>query len=183
MKGGIDVWNGLVSRADVDQGIYLIEGNEDPEEVISLAYGLEEGAHRFYQGLSERSTDGKIRDLFAKLSKAEIQHKENLWKNYKRLTGGGITREAFESGIVLTTMEGGKTADQVLAEYPDWVQEPREALQLAMSLETDALDLYLRMAMKSQHEETKAIFHQISDEEKAHLRMLGELLRRKIPGG
>jgi rubrerythrin len=183
MKGGIDAWNGLVSRAEVDQGIYLIEGDEDPEEVISLAYGLEEGTYRFYQGLSERSTDGKIRDLFEKLSKAEIQHKENLWENYKTLTGGGITRNAFESGIVLRTMEGGKTADQVLAEYPDWVQEAREALQLAMSLETDALDLYLRMAMKSRHEETKAIFHQISDEEKAHLRKLGRLLRVKLSTG
>ncbi len=183
MKGGIDAWNGLVSRAEVDQGIYLIEGDEDPEEVISLAYGLEEGAHRFYRGLSERSTDGKTRDLFEKLSKAEIKHKENLWEHYMTLVGGGITREAFESGIVLKTMEGGKTADQVLAHYSDWVREPREALQLAMSLETDALDLYLRMAMKSRHEETKAIFYQISNEEKAHLRLLGELLGRKIPDG
>lgn len=183
MKGGIDAWNGLVSRAEVDQGIYLIEGDEGPEEVISLAYGLEEGAHRFYQGLSERSNDGNIRDLFEKLSKAEIQHKENLWEHFKTLTGGGITRKAFESGIVLRTMEGGKAADQVLAQYPDWVQEPRESLQLAMSLETDALDLYLRMAMKSRHEETKAIFYQISDEEKAHLRLLGELLRRMLSGG
>jgi rubrerythrin len=144
MKGGIDAWNGLVSRAEVDQGIYLIEGDEGPEEVISLAYGLEEGTHRFYRDLSERSTDGKTRDLFEKLSKAEIQHKENLWEHYMTLTGGGITREAFE---------------------------------------TDALDLYLRMAMKNRHEETKAIFYQLADEEKAHLRILGELLRRMLPGG
>jgi rubrerythrin len=182
MKGGIDAWNGLVSRAEVDQGIYLIEGDEGPEEVISLAYGLEEGTHRFYQGLSKRSTDGKTRDLFEKLSRAEIQHKKNLWEQYKTLTGGGINRDAFESGIVLRAMEGGKTADQVLAHYSDWVKEPRETLQLAMSLETDALDLYLRMAMKSRHEETKAIFHQISNEEKAHLRLLGELLRQILLG-
>jgi rubrerythrin len=64
MAGGIDAWNGLVSRAEVDQGMYLIEGNEGPEEVISLAYGLEVGAYRFYRGLSEKSSDPETGDLF-----------------------------------------------------------------------------------------------------------------------
>jgi len=91
-----------------------------------------------------------------------------------------VTREAFESGIVVKTMEGGKTADQVLAQYPDWVQDPREALQLAMSLETDALDLYLRMMQKSRNEEARAIFYSLADEEKIHLRRIGQLLRAKI---
>jgi len=180
MKGGIDVWNGLLSRAEVDQGIYLIEGDEGPEEVISLAYGLEEGAHRFYRSLAERSTDGETKGLFGKLSQAEMRHREKLWEKYKRAIGTPVTREAFESGIVVKTMEGGKTADQVLAQYPDWVQDPREALQLAMSLETDALDLYLRMMQKSRNEEARAIFYSLADEEKIHLRRIGQLLRAKI---
>ena len=183
MKGGIDAWNGLVSRAEVDQGIYLIEGGESPEEVISLAYGLEEGAYRFYRNLFGKSTDGETSSLFERLSRAEIQHREKLWEKYKTLTGGRLTREAFESEVSPKTMEGGKTADQVLGEYPDWIQDPREALQLAISLETDALDLYLRMALKSQDEETKAVFYTLADEEKTHLRRLGELLRGKLPAG
>ena len=80
MNGGIDAWNGLVSRAEVDQGIYLIEGDEDLDEVISLAYGLEEGAHRFYRSLCGRSTGGETKTLFEKLSQAEIEHKEKLWQ-------------------------------------------------------------------------------------------------------
>jgi rubrerythrin len=52
-----------------------------------------------------------------------------------------------------------------------------------MSLETDALDLYLRMASKSQDEETKAVFYTLADEEKTHLRRLGELLRGKLSAG
>jgi len=87
MKGGIDAWNGFVSRAEVDQGMYLIEGGETPEEVISLAYGLEEGAYRFYRNLSGKSTDGETSSLFEKLSRAEIQHREKLWEKYKTLTG------------------------------------------------------------------------------------------------
>ena len=123
MKGGIDAWNGLVSRAEVDQGLYLIEGDENPEEVISLAYGLEEGALRFYRTLSRQSADGETKGLFEKLSQAEIEHMEKLWQTYEELTGGRITREAFESDVKTQTMEGGKTADQVLAQYPEWISD------------------------------------------------------------
>lgn len=179
----MDAWNGLVSRSEPDQGIYLIEGNEPPEEVISLAYGLEEGAYRFYRGLSSQSKDGEVESLFERLSQAEIQHREKLWEEYKTLMRGRVTREAFESEINAKTMEGGKTADEVLAQYPDWIQDPREALQLAMSLETDALDLYLRMAVKSRDEKTKAVFYTLANDEKTHLRSLGNLLRGKLVAG
>lgn len=183
MAGGIDAWNGLVSRGEVDQGIYLIEGNEGPEEVISLAYGLEEGAYRFYRGLSEKSSDAETKDLFDTLAKAEVHHKERLWEKYQAVAKKPVTREAFESGIVAETMEGGRTADQVLAQYPAWISDPRESLQLAMSLETDALDLYLRMAGKSEDDEAKTVFFDLADEEKKHLRRLGEFLRGKLRPG
>ncbi len=183
MAGGIDAWNGLVSRAEVDQGIYLIEGDERPEEVISLAYGLEEGAYQFYRRLSEQSSDGETRDLFDTLARTEIQHRERLWEKYQAVAGSPVPRESFESEIVAETLEGGRAADQVLAQYPDWIYDTREALQLAMSLETDALDLYLRMAQKSQDEEAKAVFYDLADEEKTHLQQLGELLRGKSPPG
>lgn len=164
----------------MDQGVYLIEGNETPEEIISLAYGLEEGVHRCYRDLSAQSTDGKTKSLFETLSEAEVRHKEDLWKKFDALTGGRIPRGAFESTIVAKTLEGGKTADQLLKEYGDWIHDPREALQLAMSLETDALDLYLRMALKTESEEAKAVFHSLANAEKTHLRWVGKLLRGEL---
>lgn len=160
--------------------MYLIEGNEGPEEVISLAYGLEVGAYRFYRGLSEKSSDPETGDLFDTLAEAELQHRERLWEKYRAVAKKPVTRESFESGIIAETMEGGRTADQVLAQYPDWIGDIRESLQLAMSLETDALDLYLRMAGKIDNDEAKAVFFDLADEEKTHLRRLGEFLREKL---
>jgi rubrerythrin len=169
-----------VSKAEVDQGVYLIEGNETPEEIISLAYGLEEGGHRFYRDLSVQSTGGKTKSLFETLSEAEARHKEDLWREFEALTGGRMPRGTFEATIVAKTVEGGKTAHQLLEEYGDRIQDPREALQLALSLEIDALDLYLRMALKTESEEAKAIFHSLANEEKTHLRWVGELLRGEL---
>lgn len=164
----------------MDQGVYLIEGNETPEEIIALAYGLEEGAHRFYRDLSAQSTNTQTKSLFETLSEAEVRHKKGLWKKFEALTGGRIPRGTFESTIVAKTVEGGKTADHLLEEYGDRIRDPGEVLQLAMSLETDALDLYLRMALKTESEKAKAVFHSLANEEKTHLRWLGELLRSKI---
>jgi rubrerythrin len=180
MKGGIDAWNGLVSRAEVDQGMFLIEGDERPEEVIALAYGLEAATYRFYENLAERGRDRDVTDAFRRLAQDEVHHQENLWEKYRTITGDGKTREAFEAETVTKTLENGKTADQILAEYPDWIKHPRESLELAMSLETDSLDLYLRMAQKSRHKEAVDVFHDLAGEEKLHLKRLGELLRQKL---
>ena len=180
MKGGIDAWNGLVSRADVDQGMVLIEGDERPEEVIALAYGLEAATYRFYQDLAAQGGDPDINDAFRQLAEDEVRHQDHLWEKYRTITGAGETRESFESKTVSKTLENGKTADQILAEYPDWIKRPQESLELAMSLETDSLDLYLRMAQKSRHDEAVAVFHELADEEKVHLKGLGELLRQKL---
>ena len=44
-----------------------------------------------------------------------------------------------------------------------------------MMIETQALDLYLRFAMKMSEESSKKILYKIADEEKAHLEALGTL--------
>jgi rubrerythrin len=180
MSGGILAWNGFVSKAGIDQGIYLIEGDETPEEVVALAYGLEAATYRFYRDLGDRAKDADTRNSFERLAQDEVHHKDGLWKRYQSLTGGGETREAFEAGIVAKALEDGKTADQILADYPDWTEKSREALELAMSLETDSLDLYLRLAQKSRHKATASVFLDLANEEKKHLKRVGELFRRAL---
>mgnify|MGYP000010557075 FL=1 len=53
-------------------------------------------------------------------------------------------------------------------------------LDLAMMLETQALDLYLRFAEKTTDERTQQVLFSIADEEKAHLSSLGDLMDEKI---
>ena len=53
-------------------------------------------------------------------------------------------------------------------------------LDLAMMLEAQALDLYLRFAGKSSDERTQKVLFSIADEEKAHLGSLGDLIDKKI---
>jgi rubrerythrin len=183
LAGGIDAWNGLVSAAEVDQGIYLLKGDETPEETLALAYGLEEGARRFYANLADRVSDGAAKDVFQTLAEIEVRHQDKIWVRYGKLAGASATRESFAGQNVPRALEGGLTSDQVLARYAGELRGASDALELAMALETDALDLYLRMAQACRDEGSKDLFHTIAQDEREHLQKLGGMLGRSASQG
>lgn len=182
MAGGIRAWHGLVARTPVDQGRWLLEGDEEPAAALALAYGLEEGSRRFYRELAGRAPDPATRDLFQELTAAEVRHEERLWERYRTLAGPGADREAFVRRAVPRALEGGLSPDQALARAPGGPPAGAEALDLAMALEVDALDLYLRLAGASHLEATRDVFLAVAEEEKAHLRRLGRRLG-EVAGG
>ncbi len=86
---------------------------------------------------------------------------------------------AFEADLTPDIMEGGFKVKEFLDVNQPWLKTPRQALELAMMLETQALDLYLRFAEKSREDQTKQVLFKLADEEKAHLKSLGRLLDEK----
>ncbi len=58
---------------------------------------------------------------------------------------------------------------------PDMESEG-EVIELAMSIEAQALDLYLRAAERVGDQKSKEILLQIADEERMHLTQLGKLI-------
>jgi rubrerythrin len=52
-------------------------------------------------------------------------------------------------------------------------------LELAMMLETQALDLYLRFAAKLSHPQAKEVLYILAQEEKGHLARLAKLWEEK----
>ena len=89
------------------------------------------------------------------------------------------TWQRFESTIVPQTLEGGFDAEEFLAANQAHLQTAPEVLDLAMMLETQALDLYLRFAGLSHQPQTKEVLYTLAGEEKAHLASLGRLLEEK----
>ena len=153
-------------------------GTETPDEVVAVAYGLEEGARRFYGELAGRSGPPEVRRLFEALREAEVRHEDRLWERYRSLRGNLADRSAFETQAVPRALEGGLTPDQLLARYPEAVREPAEALDLAMALETDALDFYLRAADAFDDADVRLVFFDLAEEEREHLTKLGDLRGR-----
>ena len=96
------------------------------------------------------------------------------------MTAGGQDRESFESTIVPRTLEGGFDAKGLLEANKSHLQMLSEVLELAMMLETQALDLYLRFADRISQVQTKEVLFTLAGEEKAHLASPGRLLEEKL---
>jgi sulfur-carrier protein adenylyltransferase/sulfurtransferase len=176
LKGGIKSWQGAKALGPVELNLDLIRGDESPGEIISLAYGMEEALRRFYVFFKERTSEGELRSLFTHLASVEEKHKESLRKLYLDLPGSTQDSQTWEERIQVEVLEGGFRFADFIRENEPLLKSPARALETALMLETQALDLYLRFAGKMEDRETKKVLFRLGDEEKAHLAALGRLL-------
>jgi sulfur-carrier protein adenylyltransferase/sulfurtransferase len=176
LKGGIKAWQGAKAFGPVELNLDLIRGDESPPEIISLAYGMEEGLRRFYVFFKDRTSDQELRNLFTTLASVEEKHKDSLRKLYLDLPGSPAEPQTWEEKIQAEVLEGGFRFADFIEQNEPLLKSPAEVLETALMLETQALDLYLRFAAKVGEGGTKNILFRLGDEEKAHLAALGRLL-------
>jgi sulfur-carrier protein adenylyltransferase/sulfurtransferase len=182
MQGGIDAWEAPTASSPVALHLRFVKGDEPPRKVISIAYQMEEGLQRFHEQIRARTVDADLRDLLSRLIKAEESHKGTLLRLLEEVTKGDgeettatFSSEPSEDGLV----EGGIDIADFMHQNERYLQTVSGYLELAMMIETQALDLYLRMAGESTNRTTKAVLFRISEEEKAHLAMLGDYLEKQ----
>ena len=77
-------------------------------------------------------------------------------------------------------MKQVRSAENTRKENESFFRSVQGVLELAMMIETQALDLYLRFADKSLDDRTQSVLFTIANEEKAHLSSLGDLMEKKI---
>ncbi|MDO9109187.1 MAG: ferritin family protein, partial [Desulfatirhabdiaceae bacterium] len=161
----------------------FIKGDESPEEIILLAYRMEEGLKKYHETVLAKTDDAALSALLTSLIKAEESHEKTLLELQKSLASP--SQEAppddiskfSDTGIRL--MEGGIDMNAFMKQNQPFLNDVDGYLDLAMMIETQALDLYLRMAAGSQNELTRKILLRIGNEEKAHLNLLGKYLNKK----
>jgi len=181
MSGGIKAWNSNIAVGPEDLGLELFTGNESPEEVLVVAYSLEDGLLDFYLSMIAKVSHEKVKTIFQKLSDIEIKHKDRVFEEYLKVTGKTESVEDFEKNIVSTAVEGGLSTDEYINLFqPDFGSEI-DIISLAMSIEAQALDLYQRAADNTADEKSKAVLLQIAKEETAHLSQLGRLMDEIVP--
>jgi rubrerythrin len=73
-----------------------------------------------------------------------------------------------------TIMEGGYSTAEFVSKNQSALNTVQDVLNLALMIETQALDLYVRVADKTNDQDTRHFFYGMAKEEKAHLKMLGE---------
>jgi rhodanese-related sulfurtransferase/rubrerythrin len=180
LQGGIKAWQGQKASGPKELNLELVRGDEKPSEMIALAYGMEMGLGIVYLNMIERSDDPEVQSLLAKLADIETLHKKRLLEILAAIDSAISDTDAYEAELRSSILEGGFGLDDFIKENESFFGSVQGVLDLAMMLETQALDLYLRFAGKSGDERTQKVLFSIADEEKAHLGSLGDLMDKKI---
>ncbi len=170
MSGGIKAWEDRRAEGPESSGMELFRPDMDFADAISLAYAMEDGLQIFYHHLADETTDTAHKTLFKLLAGFENHHKVRLREEYKEEYGEELKPTAASSGI----MEGGLKINNFIKGLPSPLHSLNEILDLAMGLETQAFDLYSRMAVKSGRPESGEFFQRLAAEEQAHLALLAE---------
>lgn len=183
MEGGIRAWKGMVAHGPPEAGMAYFSPAANAEEIVGLAWALEEGSKLFYQGVSEHfGADEETQKMFNWLVTAEKNHEKHLLETYEALTGTQPDftklRSKFSDSLSGSVMEGGVPVKDALA----WVRgkEVSESLELAISMEVNAYDLYVKMSRAIEDKQARQIFEKLSEEEQLHLEKLAELLDKRL---
>jgi rubrerythrin len=183
MEGGIRAWKGMVAHGLPEAGMAYFSPAANAEEIVGLAWALEEGSKFFYQGVAEHfSADKEAREMFNWLVSAEKNHEKHLLQTYEALTGARPDfeklRAKFRDSFSGSVMEGGIAVKEALA----WIKDKgiSASLELAIAMEVNAFDLYIKMSRAIEDTQAQQIFEKLSAEEQVHLEKLSDLLDKKV---
>jgi len=179
LTGGIKAWQGGVTTGPPETGMGLITGEETGAEILAIVYGMEEGMRTLFERLSERVSDREAAELFRTLSELEMHHKQMIFDLYKTHGGELESIEAMDRVASPDVIESGQSTEELVEAFRPETSSIEDVLSFAMMLETQALDLFLRYLQRSQDFDTKAVLMELAEQEKSHLKYLGELIDKK----
>lgn len=183
LKGGMTAWEGLKASGPKELNMDLVRGDESPVEMVRLCYSLEDGLKKFYKNMQEKGLGNEeMETLFSKLVQIEENHKKRLSELYAKIEPSGKDLGSTKSMVGQTIMEGGFNIEEFTQQNEPFMDNAHHVVELAMMLETQALDLYLRFSQKTESADTKEVLFKLADEEKAHLAFLGDWLEKKTEG-
>jgi sulfur-carrier protein adenylyltransferase/sulfurtransferase len=182
LKGGIKAWQGYKASGPEELNLDMVRGDETPAQIAALAIGMEESLKQFYQALLAKAQDSDVSQLFTKMVVVSELHKQKFIDFYQKSEPGQDVA-ALLASVKTDVMEGGFRMDDFIRQNEPHMQTLLGALDIAMMLETQALDLYGRFAEKAQVAATKDFLLNVAQEEKTHLNMLGQLLEEKVKAG
>lgn len=179
LTGGIKAWKKEVAVGPEETGLHLFTRAESPEEAVIIGFGLEMGLRDFYLSMQSGASRQSTKALFGKLADIEILHQERLVELYQEITGTALTITEFAEKIAEPAMEGGLTTEEYLQLYRVDLDSELEVLGMALAIEAQALDLYLRAAEKSDTSTTKEVLFQIAEEERSHIAHLSDYIEQQ----
>ncbi|NIM16952.1 MAG: hypothetical protein GTO45_33710 [Candidatus Aminicenantes bacterium] len=184
LKGGFNAWNGLAVEGPPETGMAYFEKVDKAEDVLLLAWALEEGTRRFYEAMADHTEDENAKKIYVGLKEVEKNHQKVITNLYYEITG--TTADAvtpfyskyLSEDEMEQLMEGQMKLNDVLA----WArkQDLKRVLEFAIALEAKLYDLYFRMKGKYKELAMNKVYSTLEAEEKQHIDLFTDLLEKKL---
>ena len=174
MSGGIKSWNGIKLSGPETKGIEFFISGEFPN-IFQMAYQMENGLKQFYLALSQKVVPQEQKNLLTRLARYEDGHMAKLLHQYQE----NSMPEAPENSDI---MEGGFHKKQILAAYANQIKSIEDMIYLSMMFETQAFDLYSRLAKKTTNQKLQQFYQLMAEEEQMHLVQLSRELDKLVNG-
>lgn len=184
LRGGFSVWNGLAAKGPPETGMAYFKDMEDPEEILLLAWALEEGTRRFYEKMADISSDTDAKEIYTGLANAEVKHQKTITGLYHKTTGttADTVTPFYTKYLSDEEMEQFMEGQMKLSKVFIWAKEHSltEVLEFAIALEAKLYDLYFRMKQKFKDPVVNQVYSTLAAEEKNHLDLFTDLLEKKL---
>ncbi len=180
LDGGILAWNGQVATGHYDEGLFLLKGRETAEELVSLALALEEGSRIFYINVAQITSDAEAKEILSAIADAEAKHKTNVLRAYNLITGEQVGEDILNREPLKGIMESGIRIEDAVNFLRQKGNILIDIIEVSMQVETNALDLYIKILRDIENTDAKKVFEMLIEEEKQHLSRLGKLLGKRI---
>jgi len=175
ITGGIKAWNGLLLSGQEAKGMEFFV-SDDFADAFLMAYMMEAGLKQFYLAMAGMVEDREQKALLKHMADFEDGHMAKLLRQYRQEKPDHAKAEN------VSVMEGGFDKDKTLRAYKDYLGSMEDIIQLGMMLETQAFDLYSRLARKNDKPELQEFYRHMADEEKVHLGQLSRSLDKILAG-
>lgn len=177
VMGGMMAWQGKTLPGYPK--VKIFDKDQSLKKLLATAMDLEKGAWRFYQHAKEKYSEDPIRLTLEQVSIAEKAHATLIYRFWQKFLDNPPPFDRVYQDLNGEILEGGHNFEETCSRL-DSVQKHGCAavIDLAMTIEYSAFELYRTMAERSENSEAQSIFLSIAQAEKAHMRALARAINQ-----
>jgi rubrerythrin len=155
-------------------------------EILELALWLEKAGMEFYRLLSEESREESLRIFFLRLMGMELGHQRMVQDMIEGEPLAGDRKAGFDESLThreffihLRDMLQKKVFPQSLQFLTelDRYKSPRDALAMALAIETEAVKLYKNLARFNLPYKSKSVIIKLIAEEEGHIEEVNKIIK------
>ena len=181
MEGGILAYNGLVAAGPPEAGVFCFPDNMTPEQLIAMAWYIEDGSQRYFDAVKDFTQDQDIKSIFAGLIDHKIAHKESLSQLFQKVSGQ-TAGDDFPINILPRPPHKVMAGCVSVPEAIKWSKNKSisDILDVLMELEANTFDLYLKLGRQVASERARSVFLKLSEEETRQLEKLAAIFEKRL---